>query len=320
MHLAPRLAAFAAFFGLVGNTFADGWRVSRRLNISSSIDVRGTPDRNSTATPHGDLRGLCWLGSDGQLLASVVGGGSGRLLLWSLHAGAVAAAVDFPTAIEGSVQGSTAFSKIGGAGCVDADARGNFLAVGGDSGSVGLWDVSQRGTALHRIGSGFVVPGNGGVVGLKCCVDGIVTAATTHGTFASFDSRVGSAAVSTVKARGMQAAACSGGEGKDYLWATSCGRSVCIVDMRGSGVVATLNSHSAPVRGVCFDSSGSMIASGGVDRCVRIWDSNASSGDSELAFFKCNNSATAVAGADFKRCLVVGDECGSLWNLRLLGH
>ncbi|WP_062434374.1 hypothetical protein [Herbidospora daliensis] len=105
-----------------------------------------------------------------------------------------------------------------------------------------------------------------------------------------------------------------------HLVATALPGGAVRLENRRTGASRELTGHTAGVRAVAFDAAGELLATGGDDRTVRIWDT---ASGAELA---CRTGHTsAVNGAAFHPdghlLATTSDDCTTrLWPTRLGGH
>jgi WD40 repeat protein len=240
------------------------------------------------ATLHGHTSGV-WsvaLAADGRLLAS--GSGDGTARLWDVSAslergrpfaersadsGSSPAAPPSGGRLLATLQGHT--SVVRGAAL---SADGQLLASAGFDGAVRLWEASTGRPLATLLGR------TDGVRAVALAADGqLLASGSLDGAVRVWDASSGrplttlQGHVGTVRgvalAADAQLLASSGEDGTVRLWDP---RSACSAGQGASGGqrLATLQGHTGGVWGVALSADGRLLASGGGDGAVRLWEAS----------------------------------------------
>ncbi|TKK84482.1 hypothetical protein FDA94_29530 [Herbidospora galbida] len=105
-----------------------------------------------------------------------------------------------------------------------------------------------------------------------------------------------------------------------HLVATALPGGAVRLENRRTGAARELTGHTSDVRAVAFDATGDLLATGGGDRTVKIWDT---ASGAELSLFTGHTSAVngAAFHPDGHLLATTSDDCTTrLWPTRLGGH
>ena len=98
----------------------------------------------------------------------------------------------------------------------------------------------------------------------------------------------------------------------------SCGgdRSVFLWDVSSGECVRRLRGHDSGVNSLSYSGDASMLASGGYDKSVRLWDARAFGRDAVMAMCDARDSVTAVLIRDTNLFTASMDGCVRRYDIR----
>jgi WD40 repeat protein/transcriptional regulator with XRE-family HTH domain len=316
------LAMFEGHAGAVwGLALAADGRLLASGGGDGTVRLWETSSGRTLATLQGHT-GTVWaiaLTPDGRLLAS--GGGDGAVRLWDTSTGR-------PLAI---LQGHTS-----GVRRVALSADGRLVASGGQDGTVRLWDVPS-GRPL-----GILQGHTGGLWGVALSADGqLVASGGQDGTvrlwevgsgrqLAMLQGQTGGVWSVGLSANGRLAAS-GGGDGTLRLWEAPFApgdaaerwsgpradvEHSTAAPPNGGRPLAVLQGHTGPVWGAALAEDGDLVASGGGDGTVRLWD--ASTGRPLATLQGHTSGIRAVALSADEQLVASGGQDGivRLWEAR----
>jgi WD40 repeat protein len=280
-HLAEAVLAEAFAYPLAVKLSVDG---ALLVTGTSTGEVRlwRVADRTLLLATQGHS-GAVWgiaLSADGRLLAS--GGADGTVRLWEAATGRLLATLQEHT---------------GAVWSVALSADGSLLASGGADGTVRMWslsDAAQRDELLgvqEQAWSGQLLitlqAHRGAVRCVALSADGsLLASGSMDGTVRHWDTRSGQL-LATLGARsggiyGVELSAdgrllASGADdGTVQLWSLTGTATRAGLGMQqepaGGQLLATLRGHHGAVYGVALSADGSLLASGGADGTLRMWE------------------------------------------------
>lgn len=177
----------------------------------------------------------------------------------------------------------------GGAMSVAVDPAGNLLAVGGRSGEIVLWDVAQR----ERTASLGGIAAEEGISLLAFGSEGTLLAASNE-------------------------PASEPGTGERGAAPPTVTPHIGVWDVERGTLLHTLSGHTDMIMGLAAQPGGTLLASVGVDRALRVWDMERGTDVQQVPFDRQDGLPISVAFSPAGNLLAVGTTAGRVhfWEVQ----